>query len=88
MSQKRPRDLLELDAEEVRRARVLREMTRQDLATAVGCCWDTVRKIEMGKPVSLPTAKGIARDLGVALKDLCGGDIGSALVTGVSASAA
>ena len=84
----RKRDLLNLDAEAVRCIRVRRQMTREELAAAASCSMSTVRLAHAGIPVSLTKARDIARALRVPLEQLCRGDIGRALVTGRSETAA
>ncbi len=71
----RGRDLLRLDGEVVRLARIERQLTREELAAAARCSMSTVRLAHAGVPISLTKARDLAKALRVSLASLCGGSV-------------
>lgn len=59
--------VLAVDAEELRRRRLLNAMTQQELARKAGVARVTISRLELGGPASPYSVKRIAQALGVTV---------------------
>jgi transcriptional regulator with XRE-family HTH domain len=64
---------LQPNGEKVRRLRMEKAWTQEELATKVGCAKRTIEKVESGRCVLPRTVREIAQALGVPFKDLVNG---------------